>query len=150
VVPVVVVVVEATLLVAGLELTEGTSVIPLDVRTIFLLDVKWLLSADVVLVAFATSWLLMLVVFASNCVVVLVIVVTKVCVVVFVAVSVVVVCVDISQSHHCISLPSCLQQPRDLQWAAVIACLSCGRIWIQRRLLSLYVGQPGPDDLILI
>jgi len=141
-VPVVVVV--STLLVARLELTEGTAtaVVPLDVGTVHMLDVKWLLSAAAVLTAFASSWLLMLVVLVSTAtkgsvvvlaivVVVLVIVVTKVCVVVvvvLVAVSVVVVCVDVAQSHHCISLPSCLQQPRDLQWAAVIACLSCGRI----------------------
>jgi len=166
VVPVVVVVVEATRLVARLELMEGTAaeVVPLDVRTVSLLDVKWLLSAGVVLTAFVSSWLLMLVVLTSTAtkgsvvvlvivVVVLVIVVTKVCVVVvvvLVAVSVVVVCVDVAQSHHCISLPSCVQQPRDLQWAAVIACLSCGRISLQCRLLSLYEGQPGPVDLILI
>jgi len=174
-VPVVVVV--STLLVARLELTEGTAtaVVPLDVGTVHMLDVKWLLSAAAVLTAFASSWLLMLVVLVSTAtkgsvvvlalpgkgsvvvlaivVVVLVIVVTKVCVVVvvvLVAVSVVVVCVDVAQSHHCISLPSCVQQPRDLQWAAVIACLSCGRTSLQRRLLSLYEGQPGPVDLILI
>jgi len=132
VVTVVVVVVEATLLVAKLELRAGTTaVVPLSDRTICLMVVvvvKVLVSVDVVVL---------------TCAVVLVVLMSKVCVVVLVAVSVIVAAVlvlvlvwvlvlvlvlvfvfDVAQSHHFISLPSCWQQPRDLQWAAATACLS--------------------------